>query len=90
MMKHAGLILLDEPTSSLDGTTEQRVMESLDKVTEGKACLIIAHRFSTIRNADRIICMQNGQIVEEGTHETLMKQNGLYKSLYEKQSTGGK
>lgn len=90
MMKHADLILLDEPTSSLDGTTEQRVMESLDKVTEGKACLIIAHRFSTIQNADRIICMQNGQIVEEGTHETLMGQNGLYKSLYEKQSTGGK
>ncbi len=90
MMKDADLVLLDEPTSSLDGATEQKVMESLDKVSQGKACLIIAHRFSTIRNADRIVCMKDGKIVEEGTHDELISKNGLYKSLYEKQSTGGK
>lgn len=89
MMKNADLILLDEPTSSLDGVTEHAVMEALDKAMQGRTCLIIAHRFSTIQNVDCIICMQDGNIVESGTHEQLMKNEGLYRSLYEKQFMGG-
>lgn len=85
LLKNADLILLDEPTSALDTESEYQVNEALEKLTQDRTCIMIAHRLSAIRNVDRIICLDNGKIVEEGTHEALMALNGTYKRLYEKQ-----
>ena len=85
LLKNADLILLDEPTSALDTESEYQVNEALEKLTQDRTCIMIAHRLSAIRNVDRIICLDNGKIVEEGTHEALMALNGTYKKLYEKQ-----
>jgi ATP-binding cassette, subfamily B, multidrug efflux pump len=80
--------VLDEATSSLDVTTESQVQEALDYMLEDKTAIIIAHRLSTIRNVDRILVLKRGQLVENGTHEALLAQNGLYASLYQLQMLG--
>jgi ATP-binding cassette, subfamily B, multidrug efflux pump len=80
--------VLDEATSSLDVTTESQVQEALDHMLEDKTAIIIAHRLSTIRNVDRILVLKRGQLVENGTHEALLAQNGLYASLYQLQMLG--
>jgi ATP-binding cassette, subfamily B, bacterial MsbA len=82
LLKDAPILILDEATSSLDTEAEIEVQEALDNLMKGRTTLVIAHRLSTIRNADRIIALVNGQIVEEGNHETLLAKKGEYFRLY--------
>jgi subfamily B ATP-binding cassette protein MsbA len=82
LLKNAPILILDEATSSLDTEAEIEVQDALDNLMKGRTTLVIAHRLSTIRNADRIIALVNGEIVEEGDHETLMKKKGEYFRLY--------
>lgn len=82
ILKDAPILILDEATSSLDTEAEMEVQEALDNLMKGRTTLVIAHRLSTIRNADRIIALVNGEIVEEGDHETLLKKKGEYFRLY--------
>ena len=85
MVKNAPFLILDEATSSVDTRTEELVQKAMDKLTEGRTSFIIAHRLSTIKNADLILMMQDGNIVEQGTHEELLKLNGHYAELYNSQ-----
>ena len=85
MIKNAPLLILDEATSNVDTRTEELVQKAMDKLTVGKTSFIIAHRLSTIKNADHILVMNEGDIIEEGNHETLMKKNGFYAELYNSQ-----
>jgi ATP-binding cassette subfamily B protein len=79
------ILILDEATSSVDTRTEERIQKAMDNLMEGRTSFIIAHRLSTIRNADLIIVMNNGDIVEQGTHEELMEKKGFYFNLYNSQ-----
>ncbi len=83
VLKNPKILLLDEATSSLDSESEKLVQEALVKLMKGRTSVVIAHRFSTIRNADHILVVENGRIVEEGTHQKLIKNGGLYKQLSE-------
>ena len=85
MIKDAPFLILDEATSSVDTRTEELVQQAMDKLTEGRTSFIIAHRLSTIKNADKILVMKEGNIVEQGTHEELLKKNGAYADLYNSQ-----
>ena len=85
MIKDAPFLILDEATSSVDTRTEELVQKAMDKLTEGRTSFIIAHRLSTIKNADKILVMKEGNIVEQGTHEELLKKNGAYAELYNSQ-----
>ena len=80
-LKNPPIVILDEATSSLDNYTEKLIQESLDKLAENRTTLIIAHRMSTIKNADKIIVLNNGEVAEIGTHSTLMSGGGLYYNL---------
>lgn len=82
LLKDAPILILDEATSSLDTEAEIEVQDALDNLMKGRTTLVIAHRLSTIRNADRIIALVNGEIVEEGNHETLIAKKGEYYRLY--------
>lgn len=84
-LKNPPIVILDEATSSLDNYTEKLIQESLDKFAENRTTLIIAHRMSTIKNADKIIVLNNGEVAEIGTHSTLMSGGGLYYNLYNAQ-----
>lgn len=86
VLKNPSILILDEATSSLDTQSERLVQESLEKVTKGRTTLVIAHRLSTIINADKIIVMDKGKIVEEGNHQSLLSQNGIYSKLIELQT----
>jgi ATP-binding cassette subfamily B protein len=88
ILKDAPILLLDEATSALDAESERKVQGALDRLMEGRTTLVIAHRLATVRSADRILVMDMGQIVEEGTHETLLDQGGLYARLARLQFTG--
>ncbi|MBR1892871.1 MAG: ABC transporter ATP-binding protein, partial [Lachnospiraceae bacterium] len=77
--------VLDEATSALDTETESAVMQSIEKLHGEKTLLIIAHRLTTIRNADIILVMKDGHIIEQGNHEELMAKNGFYTNLYNSQ-----
>ena len=81
-----GLVILDEATSNIDSETEHLIGEGIHRLLEGRTALIIAHRLSTIRSADRIFVLQNGEIVQEGSHDDLVARDGLYRQLYEMQS----
>ena len=81
-LKDPAILILDEATSALDNTTEVLIQEALDELCKGRTTLVVAHRLSTIRNADEIAVVMNGRITERGTHEELIKQGGTYKSLY--------
>ena len=88
MLKDAPILLLDEATSALDSEVEAAIQESLDKMMEGKTVIAIAHRLSTIAAMDRLIVLDKGRIVEEGTHAELLANNGLYDKLWAHQSGG--
>ena len=85
MIEDAPFLILDEATSSVDTRTEELVQKAMDKLTEGRTSFIIAHRLSTIKNADLILMMNNGNIIEQGTHEELLKLKGKYAELYNSQ-----
>ena len=83
LLKDAPILILDEATSSLDSDSEAEVQRALENLMKGRTTFIIAHRFSTIRNVDRILVLSQGRIVEEGNHDRLMELDGEYKRLYE-------
>ena len=84
-LKDSPFLLLDEATSSLDSQSESLIQRALDKLMIGRTVLVIAHRLSTVRNSDKIIVMDNGVIVDSGSHKKLIKNSSLYKTLYETQ-----
>ncbi len=88
ILKNAPILVLDEATSSLDSHSEALIQDALQSLMKRKTVLVIAHRLSTIRQMDRIIVIENGQIREEGTHETLLRRKSLYKHLWELQAGG--
>ena len=88
MLKDAPILLLDEATSALDSEVEAAIQKSLDKMMDGKTVIAIAHRLSTIAAMDRLIVLDKGRIVEEGTHAQLLEQGGLYAKLWTHQSGG--
>ena len=85
MMCDPAVLLLDEATSSIDTRTELQVQDAFDRMMEGRTSLVVAHRLSTVRNADCIIVMRDGRVVEKGTHEELLAAGGFYRDLYQSQ-----
>ena len=79
------MLILDEATSSVDTRTEVVIQNAIDSMMVGRTCFVIAHRLSTVRNADVILVMKEGNIVEKGTHDTLLQRNGVYVDLYRSQ-----
>ena len=88
-LKNPPILILDEATSALDNTTEMLIQKSLMELAKGRTCLIVAHRLSTIKNADEIAVISRGKIIEMGDHETLLKNNGVYANLYKLQFKTG-
>ena len=86
ILKNPPILILDEATASLDTESERMVQEALDYLMSNRTTISIAHRLSTVRKADEIIVMNEGQIVERGTHDELIQKNGYYKKLYEMQA----
>ncbi|WP_405205431.1 ABC transporter ATP-binding protein [Aquimarina sp. LLG6339-5] len=85
-VSNPGVLVLDEATSSIDSHSEQLIQDATDKITEGRTSIVIAHRLATIKNADKIIVMDSGKIVEQGNHNELLEvENGYYKNLYDVQ-----
>ena len=82
LVQDAKILVLDEATASIDSYTEQQIQKALAILLKGRTGLVIAHRLATIRNADRILVLQNGALIESGNHDQLMKQGGLYAKLY--------
>jgi subfamily B ATP-binding cassette protein MsbA len=85
ILKNAPILILDEATSSLDTESEHEVQQAIENLVQSRTTIVIAHRLSTIRNADRIVVIQAGEIVEEGTHDTLLPLGGVYKMLHDMQ-----
>ena len=85
VLRNPPILILDEATSSLDTESERLVQDALNNLMKDRTSLVIAHRLSTIRNADEIVVMQKGEIIERGTHESLVAQNGFYKKLVDMQ-----
>lgn len=79
------MLILDEATSSIDTRTELKIQEAFARMMEGRTSFIVAHRLSTIQSADIILVMKDGDIIEQGNHETLIKQGGFYAKLYQSQ-----
>ena len=79
------MLILDEATSSVDTRTELITQQAMDRLTQQRTSFVIAHRLSTIKNADLILVMKDGDIIEQGDHETLLKQGGFYAELYNSQ-----
>ena len=81
-------MILDEPTASVDAVSEYEIFKNIIKKQENKTTVIISHRFSTVRKAERIIVLDHGKIVESGTHDELIAKNGIYKEMFELQAEG--
>jgi ATP-binding cassette subfamily B protein len=84
-IRNPGILILDEATANLDVSTEALIQDALERLLEGRTAIIIAHRLSTIRNVDRILVLKQGEVVESGSHEALLAEDGLYASLYKLQ-----
>ncbi|MEO1137958.1 MAG: ABC transporter ATP-binding protein [Pseudomonadota bacterium] len=87
-LRDAPILLLDEATSALDQATEERIKSALDRLTKGKTTIVVAHRLSSVADADRIFVLESGKLVEDGQHADLLAQNGLYARLYQAQKKG--
>jgi ATP-binding cassette subfamily B protein len=85
--RDAQLVILDEPTASLDARSEYEVFQRFAELTEGKMALLISHRFSTVRMADRIVVLENGKIAEQGSHRQLVSLGGQYAAMFELQAS---
>jgi ATP-binding cassette subfamily B multidrug efflux pump len=85
IVKHPQILIFDDCLSAVDTRTEEEILNNLGRNMQGKTSIIIAHRISTIKNADKILVMDNGEIIEQGNHNFLMQQKGTYFELYEKQ-----
>ena len=81
-LKNPPILILDEATSALDNTTEILIQEALDELCRGRTTIVVAHRLSTIKNADEIAVVSDGKIIEQGTHDQLMSLGGTYADLY--------
>ena len=79
------MLILDEATSSIDTRTERRISRAFTKMMNGRTSFIVAHRLATVRDADLILVMRDGNVVEKGSHDDLIKQNGFYKQIYDSQ-----
>ena len=88
-LKNPAILILDEATSALDNTTEALIQNALDELCQGRTTIVVAHRLSTIKNADEIAVITKGRIAEKGSHEELLAQGGIYKGLYESQFKPG-
>lgn len=87
-MRDAQLLILDEPTSALDARAEHEVFQRFSALIEDKSAVLISHRFSTVRMADRILFLENGQLLELGSHEELIQKDGKYAELFHLQAQG--
>ena len=87
LLKNPPILLLDEATSALDSETEQGIQEALARAGQGRTVITIAHRLSTVADADRIVVLEDGQIMEEGTHVELLTRGGRYASLWDRQAS---
>ena len=87
-MRDADVLVLDEPTSALDAHSEFEVFQRFRDLSAGKTTLLISHRFSTVRIADRIIVLEGGGIIEAGTHQALLSRGGRYAEMFELQAAG--
>ena len=88
MLKNAPILLLDEATSALDSEVEHAITDSLNEMMAGKTVIAIAHRLSTIAALDRLVVMDQGRIVEQGSHQELLAKGGVYARLWQRQSGG--
>jgi ABC-type multidrug transport system fused ATPase/permease subunit len=82
LLKDPQILLLDEPTSALDAESERHVSEAISRATEGRTTIIVAHRLSTVRGVDRILVMEGGRVVQDGSFEDLSLREGLFRELY--------
>lgn len=85
MLPHTKMLILDEATSNVDSRTEIKIQEAMSRLMEGRTCFVIAHRLSTVKNADVILVVRDGNVIEQGNHEELLRKKGFYASLYNSQ-----
>lgn len=85
MLTHPPMLILDEATSSIDTRTELKIQQAFEMLMKGKTSFIVAHRLSTIKNADLILVMNKGNVIEKGTHDELIEKHGFYYNLYNSQ-----
>ncbi len=85
MLPHTKMLILDEATSNVDSRTEIKIQEAMSRLMEGRTCFVIAHRLSTVKNADVILVVRDGNVIEQGNHEELLRKGGFYASLYNSQ-----
>ena len=86
MLRNPKILILDEATAAMDTQTERNIQAALDRLTKNRTTVIIAHRLSTLRDADKLIAIENGRVAESGTAEELLKQKGVYHKLYKLQA----